>query len=236
MSASPELPSKPSRRKPRSFEFDSPRWWLTSGIWMIVIPFLFFGLTRPASFNCGRKLNQSEAVSNARQIGLALFEFESVHGSFPSEETAAKVRVENPNDLELGFGSSNDFFRPLIATGLVQSEAQFYADVKGVRKPDNVMGKGEALQKGECGFAYLSGLALEGNPRRPLVVTPLIPGTDRFDPGRFDGKAYILHMDNSASSYMIHKKTGHVMAGGQNLLDPTHPVWDGKPPVIKWQE
>ncbi len=208
-------------------------------IWEVAIVLLLAaalsGLTKPMPHH-GKKANQSEAVGNARQIGLALVEFESIYGNFPSEETAAKIREENPNELELGSKFSNDFFRQLIATGLVQSETQFYADVKGVRKPDNVMGKGEALKKGECGFAYLSSLALDGNPRRPLVVTPLIPGTDRFDPERFDGKAYILHIDSSASSYTIHKGTGHVMAGGKNLLDPDHPIWEGRPPVIKWQE
>ena len=74
-----------------------------------------------------------------------------------------------------------------------------------------------------------------GSPSRPLVVTPLIPGTDRFDPKPFDGKAVILKMDNSVTSIPI-QKDGHVLLNGRNILDPGHPIWDGKPPVIVWPE
>lgn len=70
---------------------------------------------------------------------------------------------------------------------------------------------------------------------RPLVVTPLIPGTDRFDPKRFDGKAIILRMDNSVSSMMI-DKSGHVLLDGRNLLDPKHSIWSGLPPTLVWPE
>ena len=105
--------------------------------------------------------------------------------------------------------------------------------VKGARKPDHIMKAGEALKKGECGFSYLAGQTAAGNT--PLLVTPLIPGTDRFDPKPFEGKAVILRMDNSVTSMPI-REDGHVWINGMNLLDPHHPIWEGKPPTIAWPE
>ena len=91
------------------------------------------------------------------------------------------------------------------------------------------------MKKGECGFSYIAGLSSKGNPSRPLVVTPLIPGTTRFDPTRFHGKAIILRMDNSVSSIPING-AGHVMSNGMNLLDPANPIWGGEKFTIAWPE
>jgi hypothetical protein len=67
-------------------------------------------------------------------------------------------------------------------------------------------------------------------------VTPLIPGTDRFDPLPFDGKAIILRADNSVKSMKI-EKDGHVLLFGENLLDPSNPVWGRSEKwVIAWQD
>ncbi|RYD35399.1 MAG: hypothetical protein EOP85_19050 [Verrucomicrobiaceae bacterium] len=93
----------------------------------------------------------------------------------------------------------------------------------------------EMLKRGECGFTYFLG-AIEGdNPKRPLLLTPMIPGTDRFDRKRFEGKAVILKMDNIVSTYSINED-GHVIFEGGNLMDPHHPVWEGRPPSIAWPD
>lgn len=95
-----------------------------------------------------------------------------------------------------------------------------------------------ALEKGECGFAYIVGLATTTDPQpaQPLLVTPLIPGTDHFDPKPFEGKAVIYWTDGSATVSPIDKH-GHILdAAGKNLLDPANPIWHGKPPVIAWPE
>ena len=76
---------------------------------------------------------------------------------------------------------------------------------------------------------------LQSRPAHPLVLTPLIPGTTNFDPKPFDGKAIILHIDNSVRTYDIHKD-GHVYDKGINLLSPKHPVWKGKSPDIRYPE
>ncbi len=193
-------------------------------------------LTAPLMIRSRVKTSQTEAVNNARQIGLALFEFETEYGRLPDVSTVAAVQTKTSTRLNLGTKSSNDFFRQLLAAGIAQSEQMFYAKIAGTRKPDGVVSKGDALKKGECGFAYLAGLSSHGNPSRPLVVTPLIPGTDRFDPTKFDGKAVILKMDNSVTSMFI-GKDGHVMVAGKNRLDPTNPVWSEEDQfVIAWPE
>ena len=111
----------------------------------------------------------------------------------------------------------------------------FYARISGTHKPDNLFTGTLALEKGECGFTYFIGAKITDNPKRPLVVTPMIPGTDRFDPTPFEGKAVILKMDNSVTALMI-DKDGHVFVDGRNLMDPHHPIWDGHAPVIAWPD
>lgn len=174
-------------------------------------------------------------VTSLRLIGLALFEFENQYGKYPDATTIDGVRKKSGTDLPLGTKTSNDFFRQLIAAGITRSESMFYAKIGGSKKPDNRIDASHCLAKGEVGFAYLSGLAMEGNPSRPLVVAPLVTGTDRFDPKPFKGKAIILRMDNSVSLVKI-EKDGRVLIAGENILDPRNPSWDGRPPSIVWPD
>ena len=201
-----------------------------------IVILLIAGLTAPMVIRCPKKADQTEAVNNARQIGMALSEFQEQFGQMPDANTIEKVRQKFPTDLNLGAKSSNDFFRQLIASGIAQSETMFYAKIVGTHKPDGIITGASALAKGECGFAYFTGTTLETNPSRPLVVTPLIPGTNRFDPKQFDGKAVMLKGDNSVTSLPIVKSTGRVMVDGHDLMDPANPIWGGKPPVIALPE
>ncbi len=211
------------------------KWSWLKGVGIGCILLLLLGLFVPMTIRSKKMPEQSEAVSNLRQLGLALFSFEQDYGRFPCADTVSEVRSRTSTVLDLGDKSSNELFRQLLATGDASSEGGFYARIAGVRRPDNVTSKGQALKKGECGFAYVTNLDASGNPARPIALTPLIPETDRFDPTRFNGKAIVLKVDNSVVSMNI-SKSGHVIVHGKNLLDPTHPVWAGKPPVIKWPE
>lgn len=179
---------------------------------------------------------QTEYVNNARQMGLALFEFETAYGKFPDPTTIAEVRKQTGTVLPLGTISSNDFFRQLIASGIAQSESMFYAKTSGVHKPDNVFAGAKALEKGECGYTYFLGAKVTDNPARPLIVAPMIPGTDRFDPKPFEGKAVVLKLDNSVTTFKIDKNGHAIASGGRNLMDPTNLIWDGHPPVIAWPD
>jgi prepilin-type N-terminal cleavage/methylation domain-containing protein len=200
---------------------------------VIVIIAALAGLTAPMVIRQRKKADQTEAVSNARQIGLALFEFENEYGSYPDQDTAIAVTSATGSTLTLGATNSNDLFRQLLAGNFTQSEKMFYAKVPGAVKPDdNVKGE-EALKAGEVGFAYMmkgtTGFNAAGNPSRPLAVTPLMgTATDgTFDPAPFDSKAIVLRMDNSVTSINI-KLDKKINLGGTNsdlLTTGTDTVW-----------
>jgi len=229
----PDAPAPP----PSEAALLSQRKWrqlLTVGLVSLGIVVLLV-LIAPLILRSRKKTDQTEAVSNARQIGLALFEFEAEYGKFPTATTIAAVKAKTGTLLPLGTKNSNDFFRQLIAAEISQNEGMFYARTAGGRKPDNVFDATHALEKRECGFTYFLGATEKDNPRRPLVVAPMIPGTDRFDPKPFKGKAVILKMDNSVTSLSI-DKAGHAILDGRNLMDPHHPIWEGHAPVIAWPD
>ena len=215
------------------------RWILGWAIALILL-LLLAGLSAPLVLRCRKKAEQTEAVSNARQIGLALFEFEKHYGRYPDDSTAGLVREATSTSLKLGFATSNDCFRQLIASEIMQSEIPFYAKTTSSRRPDNVFSGSHALEKGEVAFAYIAGLSsAKAHPRAPLVLTPLVPGKRLFDikssKKYFNGKAIILHADNSVRSYPV-DSSGHVWIDGKNLFDPSQPFWGGKVPDVKWPE
>ena len=73
------------------------------------------------------------------------------------------------------------------------------------------------------------------DPATHIALTPLIQGTTKFDPKPFDGKAVVLHIDNSVRIYDIHKD-GHIYDKGIALLSPANPIWNGKTPDIRYPE
>jgi hypothetical protein len=171
-----------------------------------------------------KKADQTEAVNNARQIGLALFEFETEYGKFPDSETAQSVATATDTTAASG-DSANDRFRQLIRAGIAQSEAMFYAKTAFTKKPDNIYNTDEkALEAGEVGFGMITkadgkGLSASGNPSRPIIAAPFTETLDgRFDSDFYDGKAVVLKLDNSATSLNIVKTSGRVLMNGKDLL------------------
>jgi hypothetical protein len=73
-----------------------------------------------------------------------------------------------------------------------------------------------------------------------LVVTPLIRGTDRFDPRPFNGVAIVLCIDGAGSRsgpvFPINKHGEVIDSSGKHILDPANPIWGGEVPVIAWPE
>jgi hypothetical protein len=185
--------------------------------------------------------NTVEAHNNLRSMSLAFFEFETAYGAYPNAATASEVAELTDSKLPLGAKSSNDIFRQLIAAEVCQSEAMFYARIPGTHKPDNVFNDGStALVKGEVGYSCIVGLNSKSNPECPLVVTPLIPGTNKFDRKPFDGRAIVLRVKGGSGGrieFLPIDKNGEVVdASGRHLLDPANPVWGGVAPVIAWPE
>ena len=209
------------------------RWMWITGV-LSIIGLLVFAVV-PKIISQRKKADESEARGNACQTGLALIEFHDEFGKFPDATTIAAVQSKTGSLLPMGTKTSNDFFRQLLAAGLTPSDGICYAEIDGTRKPDQRRDGRHAMEKGECGFTYFLGATKSDNPRRPLLVTPMIPGTHRFDPKPFGGKAVVLRMDGKVISLTI-DKFGHAILDGRNLMDPHHPIWDGHAPVIAWPD
>lgn len=209
--------------------------WVRVVVLLLVVGGPLLWMTRPTVIRSERNSDLTEAVSNARQIGLALFEFDLEYGSYPSVGTIGAVEAKTGTSLRLGKATSNDFFRQLIAAELVTDEGLFHVKGKGVRKPGWWSSDQDVLGKGECGFAYIRGLSSKGNPSRPIVMAPVVPGTRRFDPEPFDGHAVVLRIDNSVTRHRI-DPDGRLMRDGMDWLDPSHPVWGAEKPVTAWPD
>ncbi len=218
-----------------------PEWFKAVFYGVIVVSILFFIglLSSQVLFRARKKADEVEATSNARQISLALREFDTDYGAFPSTATQLQVSQDFPESIIKGETThSNGFFKQLFEAGLTQSEAMFYAKVDGSRKPDgDISTNFKALERGEVGFAYITGLSSSDDPNTPILLTPLIHGTTRFDPYGLGGKgvAVVLHIDGSARYYKI-ENDGHIFDKGIDLLSPKHPVWKGKKPDIRYPE
>ena len=191
---------------------------------VIVIIASLAGLTAPMVIRQRKKADQTQAVNNARQIGFAMFEFESEYGRFPDSDFTNEVMINTETTVPMTGTDSNSYFRQLMGAGYTQSEAMFYAKVPGSKKPDGNIESTSALDTGEVGFGYIlagtNGISTAGNPARPYVVTPLL-GTsgDQFDKDPFDGKAVILRIDNSVTSLQILPSSKKInLSPGNDLL------------------
>lgn len=194
-----------------------------------MIPLLIWGVatTRQAR----SKANLDRLVRYAGSIGFALFEFGQNHGTFPNDTTAAALKASGTTTLSLAGNSSNDLFSQLFADSILWTETIFHADVKSARKPDNdFTTDATALADGECVFAYISGVP--PNSRKPVAFGPVIPGTKTLDHTHC-GHVVILHADTSVTTHQVHRP-GAIPYNGMDLLAPSHPVWEGRPPDIKW--
>lgn len=194
---------------------------------VIVIIAALAGLTAPMVIRQRKKADQTEAVNNARQIGFALFEFETAYGSFPDQTTATTVTENTGTELTFAGNTSNDYFRQLIAAEISQSESMFYAKTSFTKKPDNIYNTSQqALAPGEVGFGYImnttNAFSTAGNPARPIIAAPLLYSssfaTGQFDADLYDSKAVVLKIDNSVTSLQIMKTSKLAQLGGGKTL------------------
>jgi len=188
-----------------------------------------------------RKRDLALAVNHARILSLCLHEFHETFGRYPSDDTIALVKAAHPiSMIPLGTRSSNDYFRQLLASGTAMDERYFYANTGHSRWPDERFNGSNALEKGECGFAYIARLSSsDSSPDTPIILYPLVPGRMIFD-YKFAkkttlGNAVILRIDGSVITLPV-DKTGKVFIDGKDLFDPTQPFWNGKVPDVKWPE
>ncbi len=180
-----------------------------------------------------QETNRVATMKNLRAIEALLIEFDVDYGSFPDDETAAEVTDATGTDLKFEGGTSNDYFRQLLAGGGGKSEKPFQFGSPAKRADDKWATTDQAFAKGECDFAYLRGATASSQPDRPVVLAPLVPGKMEFDPKPFGGKAVILHVDGSVTAPPINEK-GEVIVNGKSLFDPTQSYWQGKKPEVAW--
>lgn len=190
-------------------------------------------LCAPMILRSAKAAERTQAISNAKQVGLALLEFDQEYGEFPSDATVAEVVKATGSTLDFTDGSSNAMFRQLIAAGYGYSESIFYCShPDGSVEPDGLMSGGSALEAGETGFSYVHGLNTGMNPGLPVLMAPMVAGTaDQFWPDRkgwggpkaYGGKAVVLRLDNSAEAAFIRTSDRKVSrGGGVTLLDPAN--------------
>jgi len=200
-------------------------WSLGTVVLTIIIVLLLAGLLSPLYLRSHMGAARVEAINNAKQVGLALLEFEQEFGKFPDESTVEAVLAETGSDLDLSGHSSNALFRQLIAYG-IQSEDIFYCKHPSVRTPDNIITPGEALKPGEVGFSYVAGLDSDSNPGLPLLAAPMRAGTTQFYHDPFSGKAVVLRVDLSAKALSIRSSDHRAVFGeGKTVFDPTSGLW-----------
>lgn len=200
-------------------------------------------LAAPMVIRAPRAVERTMAISNAKQVGLALLEFDQEYGSFPSDATIAEVVRTTGSTLDFTDGSSNAMFRQLIAYGVPSEEIFYCSHPDGTRKPDNLMSPGYALASGEVGYSYVYGLSSSMDRDTPVLMSPVVAGTDdefwadqkgRGSPKAFDGKAIILHVDNSVEALIIRPSDRKAtVGGGVTVLDPSRPCFGGKKPDVR---
>ena len=209
--------------------------------WIIVVGILsalgvFMIATTPRIIRSPKFGYRTEATNNIRNLHLALFSFDSDHGSFPDASTIANVKADTGTDVTLGTSSSNEILRQLLVT-VAKNEAIFWAkSAITPRKPDNVMHGSHALEKGECAFAYVAGLSASSNPAIPVLMGPVDPGKRCFERREdYNHTAVILFIDGHVETIPV-DKYGKVYRNGRDLFDPRQPFWAGKAPDVKWPE
>jgi hypothetical protein len=182
-----------------------------------------------------------ETRGKMKSLAFALHQFDSDYGGFPNAESAKLVVEQTDSKLRLGAGSANEVFRQLIATGICDIENVYFARIPGAHEPDNDVSRPEmVLAKGEVGFSYILGQSPDSPAETPLVVTPLVPGTNRFDPKPFKGRALVMRVGdfsyNDIDVLPINSRGEVIDSSGKHLLAADHPIWGGKAPVIVWPE
>ncbi len=180
------------------------------------------GIAVPVILHQQRKAAVTQAISNAKEIGLALMSFDNDYGSFPDSTTVATVQSNTGTALTLGTSTSNDFFRQLIAANYVDSDKIFYTKTAYTVKPSGNITASACLTAGEVGFGYIMSSATAAvsdslNSSVPLLYTPLQSSCapdGTCDETQYDSKAVVLSLDQSASTLTIRQSDKQVIISG----------------------
>lgn len=187
------------------------------------------------------------AIRNGTQIAKAMLQFRERFGSFPDQNTVLAVELESPQFKgKLNGNTSNDYFRQLIAVGLVKDEELFYVRTRYTHKGDNIVDGLEALKDGEVGFGYIMNgdRAIDiDNPERVLLVAPLLDdsGHEEFDRNALLGDAILVCCNGSVivrpisidNKVRLHDGGDCVLSTGRGTIWGTEIQPVIKPPKIR---
>lgn len=197
---------------------------------VITIMLALAGMAYPVVMGRIWDAEKVKITNNAKNIALALSDFDRSFNSYPDERTAERIE-ENPAYLKVEgmtlYGdSSNPYFRQLLATLKTDAEDLFYANITpamGARpiKPDKRIANGMGLVQGENAYGYvmldrgeesigISGLTARGDT--PIMVTlPNITdnaGVVAYDVEALKEQVFVIRADNSAEFIDLDGNTG----------------------------
>jgi len=160
-------------------------------------------LSTPVILKQQKKAASTQAINNAKQIFLLLFEYDQEKAAYPSVSGT----------------KSNRQFRTLIAEGYTTSEDIFYAKTNFSKKPDGNIIDTEACTDYEVGFLYVKGLSSGSISSAPLVAAPQSESgvTLTFDQEIYGGRAIVLTNDGAARSLKINSD-GKIFRAGADIL------------------
>ncbi len=150
-------------------------------------------LSTPVILKQQKKAAATEAINNAKQVYLLMFEHDQDTGAYPNAGGAANLN-----------------FRSFITGGYTTSEDIFYAKTAWTIKPDGNVTGTNACGSGEVGFLYVEGLSATSPSNAPIIATPqrAAGGTATFDENAFGGTAIVLRNDGGVKSFRINPTNG----------------------------
>lgn len=183
--------------------------YLLMGILCLLCLIFLYALSTPVILKASKNAPLTHAASNTRQIFHLLVEFDSDHGEFPSDRTAA-------GDLSECKGAySNDYLKQLIIGKYTNTEEIFYTyteEKKPPNMPDNTISpKSEILTKGECGFAYIKNLSTSDKSATPILLSQMNGDGYKFDSKAYKGKCVVLFLDGSVRQLLVDEITGQAI-------------------------
>ena len=210
---------------------------------VIAIIAVLAGLATPAILKAKKNADKAKTINNAKQIGIAMMDFDSTYQEFPSDDT--RKELESIGEEVPSGDSANDYFAQLLINKSTDSEKIFYAKgVRGVKEGDNVFKNqpDKILEKSEVGFGYFmvsDNLPLSSSDASslPLVCAPLKSGGPDpiFDENAYAGDYVYLQLDNSVVTGKI--KDGKALLKNQGLKTITTTgegsMWEDMTPVVK---
>ena len=164
-------------------------------------------LSTPVVLKQQKKAASTEAVNNAKQMFILLFEFDQDNGGYPGSSFK--------NSTGAVSASSNGAFKEFFLASQIDSEDIFYAKTGWSTKPDGDIGVAgtytTAMEADECGFNYALKAADESfgttSPSGvPLISTPALVKAftgNEFNINAFGGRAVVLFNDGACKSLPI---------------------------------